>query len=269
MSGSTSASHCSTRGHAYLQRVDVPRRQPDHASATFFAARLRCRGWLVGGGAASPFGAAASLRAPAAGGDSTDGPVRRTGGPRATSACPRLGRDDLVGGHRGRCGRSCGRSPGTAARCRLLGWCPWRRRLPGGRFLGGRFLGGLRCSATSMAAPSTPLPPSWRVAERPSSRRAAGRPSWPAAFAGDAAAFFAVVFLAAAFLAGGAAAPAASAATASPSCGSTTEAMFGTAQSMLRRAGAKLATTSVTASPTFITSRALRGGGSDISRSGT
>ena len=89
------------------------------------------------------------------------------------------------------------------------------------------------------------------------------------AFAGDAAAFLAAVFRAAAFFAGGAAAPAASATTASPSCGSTTEAMFGTAQSMLRRAGAKLATTSVTASPTFITSRALRGGGSDISRSGT
>jgi hypothetical protein len=38
---------------------------------------------------------------------------------------------------------------------------------------------------------------------------------------------------------------------------------------MLRRAGAKLVTTSVTASPSFITSRALRGGGSPIRRSGT
>jgi hypothetical protein len=95
---------------------------------------------------------------------------------------------------------------------------------------------------------------------------------WVAFLAGDfvaAGTFFAAVFLAAARFAGGSAPPAASATTASPSCGSTTEAMLGTAQSMLRRAGAKLATTSVTASPIFITSRALRGGGSDISRRGT
>ena len=43
----------------------------------------------------------------------------------------------------------------------------------------------------------------------------------------------------------------------------------GRARSMLRRDGAKLSTTRVTASPCFITSRALRGGGLPISRSGT
>ena len=43
----------------------------------------------------------------------------------------------------------------------------------------------------------------------------------------------------------------------------------GSAQSMLRRAGAKLTTTTVTDSPTFITLFALRGAGSAISRSGT
>ena len=46
-------------------------------------------------------------------------------------------------------------------------------------------------------------------------------------------------------------------------------AMSGTAQSMLRRDGAKLTTTRVTDSPSFITLRALGGGGSAISRSGT
>ena len=46
-------------------------------------------------------------------------------------------------------------------------------------------------------------------------------------------------------------------------------AIAGTARSTLRRAGAKFTTTSVTASPTRIASRALRGGGSPISRSGT
>ena len=45
--------------------------------------------------------------------------------------------------------------------------------------------------------------------------------------------------------------------------------MSGSAQSMLRRAGAKLTTTTVTDSPSFITLRALGGGGSAISRSGT
>ena len=42
-----------------------------------------------------------------------------------------------------------------------------------------------------------------------------------------------------------------------------------TARSMLRRAAAKLSTTSVIASPIFMNSRALRGAGSAISRSGT
>ncbi len=46
-------------------------------------------------------------------------------------------------------------------------------------------------------------------------------------------------------------------------------AMSGTAQSILRRSGAKLTTTSVTDSPICITLRALGGGGSAISRSGT
>ena len=41
------------------------------------------------------------------------------------------------------------------------------------------------------------------------------------------------------------------------------------ASSMLRRAAAKLDTTSVTASPIFMNSRALRGAGSAIRRSGT
>ena len=45
--------------------------------------------------------------------------------------------------------------------------------------------------------------------------------------------------------------------------------MPATARSMLRRAGAKLSTTSVTASPIFMNSRALRGAGSAISRRGT
>ena len=51
--------------------------------------------------------------------------------------------------------------------------------------------------------------------------------------------------------------------------GSTAVAIAGTARSMLRRAGAKLSTTSVTDSPTFMNSRALRGAGSAISRRGT
>ena len=51
--------------------------------------------------------------------------------------------------------------------------------------------------------------------------------------------------------------------------GSPIGATFGIARSMLRRAGAKLVTTSVTASSSFMTSRALRGGGSPISRNGT
>ena len=42
-----------------------------------------------------------------------------------------------------------------------------------------------------------------------------------------------------------------------------------TARSMLRRAAAKLSTTKVIASPTFMNSRALRGAGSAMSRSGT
>ena len=46
-------------------------------------------------------------------------------------------------------------------------------------------------------------------------------------------------------------------------------AMSGTAQSMLRRSGAKLTTTSVTDSPSFITLRALVGAGFAIRRSGT
>ncbi len=45
--------------------------------------------------------------------------------------------------------------------------------------------------------------------------------------------------------------------------------MSGTAQSMLRRSGAKLTTTRVTDSPIFITLRALGGAGSAISRNGT
>ena len=45
--------------------------------------------------------------------------------------------------------------------------------------------------------------------------------------------------------------------------------MPATARSMLRRAGAKLSTTSVTASPIFMNSRALRGAGSAIRRRGT
>ena len=51
--------------------------------------------------------------------------------------------------------------------------------------------------------------------------------------------------------------------------GSVAVAIAGTARSMLRRAGAKLSTTNVTDSPTFMNSRALRGAGSAISRSGT
>jgi tungstate transport system substrate-binding protein len=46
-------------------------------------------------------------------------------------------------------------------------------------------------------------------------------------------------------------------------------AMAGTARSMLRRVGAKLSTTRATASPSFMNSRALRGAGSAIIRSGT
>ena len=46
-------------------------------------------------------------------------------------------------------------------------------------------------------------------------------------------------------------------------------AMVGMARSMLRRAGAKLSTTSVTDSPTFMNSRALRGAGSAIRLNGT
>ena len=46
-------------------------------------------------------------------------------------------------------------------------------------------------------------------------------------------------------------------------------AMSGTAQSMLRRSGAKLTTTRVTDSPSLMTVRALGGVGSAISRSGT
>ncbi|MEZ5247729.1 MAG: hypothetical protein R2713_00475 [Ilumatobacteraceae bacterium] len=53
------------------------------------------------------------------------------------------------------------------------------------------------------------------------------------------------------------------------SAGGFTVAIPATARSMLRRAGAKLSTTSVTASPIFMYSRALRGAGSAISRSGT
>jgi hypothetical protein len=51
--------------------------------------------------------------------------------------------------------------------------------------------------------------------------------------------------------------------------GGTAFAIDVVARSMLLRAGAKLSTTRVTASPIFMNSRALRGGGSDISRSGT
>ena len=63
----------------------------------------------------------------------------------------------------------------------------------------------------------------------------------------------------------------ASASSTSSGVGTTSAfgAICGTARSMLRRAGAKLVTTNVTASPTRITSRALRGAGSLIIRSGT
>ena len=46
-------------------------------------------------------------------------------------------------------------------------------------------------------------------------------------------------------------------------------AIVGIARSMLRRAGAKLSTTSVIDSPIFMNSRALRGAGSAIRLSGT
>ena len=45
--------------------------------------------------------------------------------------------------------------------------------------------------------------------------------------------------------------------------------MPGTQRSMLRRVALKLTTTSSTSSPIFMTSRALRGAGSAINRSGT
>ena len=45
--------------------------------------------------------------------------------------------------------------------------------------------------------------------------------------------------------------------------------MPGTHRSMLRRVALKLTTTSSTSSPIFMTSRALRGAGSAINRSGT
>ena len=89
-------------------------------------------------------------------------------------------------------------------------------------------------------------------------RRARPRPSAAASAGADTAA--------AAFLrdrlAGAGAGAAASALT---SAGS----MPGTQRSMLRRVALKLTTTSSTSSPIFMTSRALRGAGSAISRSGT
>src|SRR5262249_3333815 len=51
--------------------------------------------------------------------------------------------------------------------------------------------------------------------------------------------------------------------------GATAGAMAGTARSMLRFAGPNATTTRVTDSPSAITSRALRGAGSAINRSGT
>jgi hypothetical protein len=105
---------------------------------------------------------------------------------------------------------------------------------------------------------------------------------FPAAafFAGAAfsagACFSADVFLAARFLGAGLTASeldAASAAACSDwsalASAIAASAMSGTAQSILRRSGAKLTTTNVTDSPSFITLRALVGVGSAMSRSGT
>ncbi|MDQ3312430.1 MAG: hypothetical protein M3517_10030 [Actinomycetota bacterium] len=83
-----------------------------------------------------------------------------------------------------------------------------------------------------------------------------------------AAVVFAAAFFvdAARFLAGFLSA---TASTGSGSGRSSDAAIAGKARSMLRRAGEKLATTNVMASPTAIALRALRGGGSEISCSGT
>ena len=51
--------------------------------------------------------------------------------------------------------------------------------------------------------------------------------------------------------------------------GDLKDATVGIARSMLRRVGAKLSTTSVTDSPTFMNSRALRGAGSAMRLNGT
>ena len=277
MSGSTSASHCSTRGRrtfnelmfqvanritrrppssqpdcgvaagsseAHLRRRSVRRQQ----SARLLVATRptdRCGAWRSSGHVGGPAPRARRPRRAAGTSAWSWHGARPSRGDRAAVVFLAIG-SVAVGSVAAGSWADCCLVAGSLVACswRMARGCPW-------------------------LVPSTPLPSSWRMAGgllgrwrlggllgrrlRRRRRRPSSPPSsWPAAFLVD-----------------GAAAPAASAATASPSWGSTTEAMFGTAQSMLRRAGAKLATTSVTASPTFITSRALRGGGSDIRRSGT